>query len=204
MRARAAVIPSLGTTGILLAAALLMLALVSALVAFRAWPGGTGEAVPSIPVQQQAGSRVDLKQVRTASPPRTVKRIAAPARTPAITPRVTTAGLVKTTTTVDTSPTDIVKVPPGVRMSLPPAQTPTARPTTAPVTSPPAPVAGEDPSFVPEPALPPDAVNDTVTGVVEPLPGDGAEGAPQLTVAPDEATLIGITLGSTTISVGLG
>jgi hypothetical protein len=207
MRARAAVIPSLGTTGILLAAALLMLALVSALVAFRAWPGGTGETVPSVPVTQEAGSRVDLKQVRTATAPRAVKR-AAPVAARAAAPRATTAGLVKTTV-VDASPTDVVKVPPGVRMTLPPAQTPTARPVAPPIETPqpPAPDAGGDPSLLPQEVVPPAGpgdVGNTVTELVQPGPGDGSSAAPQISVAPDDATIIGVTVGSTTISVGLG
>ena len=45
MRARFAYISSLGTTAILVAAALLMLAVVGALVAFRGWPGSANGAV---------------------------------------------------------------------------------------------------------------------------------------------------------------
>jgi hypothetical protein len=206
MRARAAVIPSLGTTGILLAAALLMLALVSALVAFRAWPGGTGESVPSVPVTQEAGSRVDLKQVRTATAPREVTRVAAPVRERAAAPRFSTAGLVKTTV-VDASPTDVVKVPPGVRMTLPPAQSPTARPVAPPVEAPQPPVAGDDPALLPAPAVPPAGpgeVGNTVTNLVQPSPGDGTTTAPPISVAPEDGTMIGVTLGSTTVAVGLG
>src|SRR5947208_13722554 len=51
MRARVAYISSLGTTAILVAAALLMLAVVSAIVAFRGWPGGeAGSGVQSVPL----------------------------------------------------------------------------------------------------------------------------------------------------------
>ena len=39
MKATKAYIASLGTTGVLLAASILMLAVVSAVVAFDAWPG---------------------------------------------------------------------------------------------------------------------------------------------------------------------
>src|SRR3954451_17574217 len=58
MRARFDYISSLGTTAILVAAALLMLAVVSAIVAFRGWPGaatGSG-AVQSIPLAPHGGS----------------------------------------------------------------------------------------------------------------------------------------------------
>src|SRR4051794_35977413 len=58
MRARFAYISSLGTTAILVAAALLMLAVVSAIVAFRGWPGaatGSG-AVQSIPLAPHGGA----------------------------------------------------------------------------------------------------------------------------------------------------
>jgi hypothetical protein len=40
LKATKAYIASLGTTGVLLAASLLMLAVVSAVVAFDRWPGG--------------------------------------------------------------------------------------------------------------------------------------------------------------------
>jgi hypothetical protein len=52
MRARAAYIRSLGTTGILVVAALLMLGVVGALVGFHGWPqGAVGETVPSVPLK---------------------------------------------------------------------------------------------------------------------------------------------------------
>src|SRR2546423_11436655 len=51
MRARVAYISSLGTTAILVAAALLMLAVVGAIVAFRGWPGAAnGAGVQSVPL----------------------------------------------------------------------------------------------------------------------------------------------------------
>jgi hypothetical protein len=52
MRARAAYISSLGTTGILVSSALMMLTMVSALVAFRGWPDNSpGGGVQAIPLQ---------------------------------------------------------------------------------------------------------------------------------------------------------
>jgi hypothetical protein len=51
MRARVAYISSLGTTAILVAAALLMLIVVGAIVAFRGWPGAANAAgVQSVPL----------------------------------------------------------------------------------------------------------------------------------------------------------
>src|SRR3954470_13087275 len=52
MPVRAAYIRSLSTTSILVAAALLMLGVVSALVGFHGWPqGAVGETVRSVPLQ---------------------------------------------------------------------------------------------------------------------------------------------------------
>lgn len=58
MRARAAYISSLGTGGILVASALLMLAMVSALVAFHSWPAGNtaGGSVSSVPTSPAAAT----------------------------------------------------------------------------------------------------------------------------------------------------
>jgi hypothetical protein len=52
MRARAAYIRSLGTTSILVVAAILMLGVVGALVGFHGWPeGAVGDTVPSVPLK---------------------------------------------------------------------------------------------------------------------------------------------------------
>jgi hypothetical protein len=88
MRARAAYISSFGTTGVLVAAALLVLATVSALVAFHAWPG-------SAPIDSVAPMAVGAPHppaaLRSSRAPATAARRAPrPART-----RVSTAGLVK-------------------------------------------------------------------------------------------------------------
>jgi hypothetical protein len=93
MRARFAYISSLGTTAILVAAALLMLALVSAIVAFRGWPGQASDSpVQSVPLApSDAPTRVAL--VRRSATARGVERSgvrAASARGGA-----STAGLVK-------------------------------------------------------------------------------------------------------------
>jgi hypothetical protein len=64
MRARVAYISSLGTTAILVAAALLMLAVVSAIVAFRGWPGNaTGAPVQTVALAPRQSSQ-DVTVVR--------------------------------------------------------------------------------------------------------------------------------------------
>jgi hypothetical protein len=97
MRARVAYISSLGTTAILVAAALLMLAVVSAIVAFRGWPGAANadgvQSVPLTPGFTRASASLVVTHVHRAngvvrSGTRTVA-----ARTP--TRRLSTAGLVK-------------------------------------------------------------------------------------------------------------
>src|SRR4051812_47944813 len=107
MRARAAVIPTLSTTGILLAASLLMLAVVSALVGFRGWPGGTGDSVASVPVGAAARAPVALAQVRPVKRPKAaLERIVRSA--PATRHPVSAAGLVKIED-VRTAPANVVK-----------------------------------------------------------------------------------------------
>src|SRR3954470_10871341 len=97
MRARVAYISSLGTTAILVAAALLMLAVVSAIVAFRGWPGAaTGNgSVQSVPLSPHgAAARVALvRHVRKAQPVKRSTPVRASRRVRART--VSTAGLVK-------------------------------------------------------------------------------------------------------------
>jgi hypothetical protein len=196
MRARAAVIPTLSTTGILLAASLLMLAVVSALVAFRGWPGGTGDSVASVPVGAGAHTPVALAQVRSVALPKAgLERVARSA--PAAPRPVSAGGLVKVEQ-VRTAPTGIVKVPAGVHMTLPPVATPTVRtaPTT-PATEPP-PVTPEEPSqFLPPPGPTPDDVQETVGDVVGPLPqlGDPGTATAPVTVTQGE--------GGGAISVGI-
>lgn len=96
MRARFAYISSLGTTAILVAAALLMLAVVGAIVAFHGWPGtADGQTVDSVPLAPLSAGAAALK---TTPPIRRVVR-SQPARAPrpAARPRRarSTAGLVK-------------------------------------------------------------------------------------------------------------
>jgi hypothetical protein len=92
MRARAAYISSFGTTTILVGAALLMLAVGSAIVAYRGWPGSaSGSSVETLPLGPHAHRAASV--VRTASAgglTRGRASLAARARRP-----VSTAGLLK-------------------------------------------------------------------------------------------------------------
>src|SRR5919107_1009188 len=98
MRARVAYIHSFGTTTILVAAALLMLAVGGAIVAFNGWPGGANDAqVRSVPLQPAAPATkakpvASRPAARTPAPARAPRATARPARRPA-----STAGLVKST-----------------------------------------------------------------------------------------------------------
>src|SRR4051794_10228128 len=97
MRARPAYISSLGTTAILVAAALLMLAVVSAIVAFRGWPGaatGSGD-VQSVPLSPN-GTAARAALVRHVPKTHGVERSTrSRAGRPSRTQAVSTAGLVK-------------------------------------------------------------------------------------------------------------
>ena len=66
MNGNRATLSALGTTGVLLAASLTMLAMVSALVTFDGWPRGVGAtSVNSVPVEQTSAPRV-VRAVRHA------------------------------------------------------------------------------------------------------------------------------------------
>src|SRR3954470_6700182 len=99
MRARPAYISSLGTTAILVAAALLMLAVVSAIVAFRGSPGSaTGDGgVQSVPLAAHGGAERAALVRREAPPVRGVERSKTQRTARAVTRHATpsTAGLVK-------------------------------------------------------------------------------------------------------------
>src|SRR5438876_1854124 len=94
MRARVAYISSFGTTAILVAAALLMLAVVGAIVTFRGWPGSANAAgvqsVPLGPSLQRARATPVVARVNRAGRGVVRTRTAA-----AVTRRLSTAGLVK-------------------------------------------------------------------------------------------------------------
>jgi hypothetical protein len=91
MRARVAYISSFGTTAILVAAALLMLAVVGAIVAFRGWPGSASAAgVQSVPLGPS------LRPVRATPVVTRVNRAVVRTRpAAAVTRRLSTVGLVK-------------------------------------------------------------------------------------------------------------
>ncbi|MEA2427558.1 MAG: hypothetical protein QOF37_1186 [Thermoleophilaceae bacterium] len=91
MRARAAYISCIGTTTILVAASLLMLALVSALVTFHGWPdGAVGQTVPSVALQPTPQPVVRLVRDTTGT---SYRRVLAAGR--ALGSRTATVGLVK-------------------------------------------------------------------------------------------------------------
>jgi hypothetical protein len=209
MRSRAAFISSFGTTGILVAAALLMLALVSALVAFRGWPGGVEDSVSAVPINQQSQTPVELTQVREVAAPRTaVKRVATPARrSTVVRPRGSTTGLVKEVIITRPASPSIVKVPPGIRMDPDPGRAPTGPaqpPQVAPLADPPA--DPERPTLpVPSTELPPGTspgeLDDALDGLAEGLPGDSTSGI-DVVVAPDGREL-GVVIGDTSVALRL-
>src|SRR5881397_502999 len=96
MRARVAYISSFGTTAILVAAALLMLAVVGAIVAFRGWPGAANadgvQSVPLTPSFTRARATLVAARVHHA---RTLVRGAARPGSSARAGRLSTRGLVK-------------------------------------------------------------------------------------------------------------
>jgi hypothetical protein len=95
MRARVAYISSLGTTAILVAAALLMLALVNAIVAFRAWPESADAAgVQQVPLGSRPAS-VGTELVQPVALRTRVVRAGSIVSVAVAKARVSTAGLVK-------------------------------------------------------------------------------------------------------------
>jgi hypothetical protein len=156
MHARAAYIRSIGTTGILVAAALLMLATVSALVAYHGWPGSAGgESVTAVPVQTPREFRV----VRSVTKAEAATKVAG--RIDAVRP--TTAGLVRDVTAGGPSTVGLVKLPPPAAAPAPAPPTPVPAPTAAPAVDPP--VSRPSPPSPPSIAIP----------EVLPAPVDGVE-----------------------------
>src|SRR5258707_8578078 len=82
MRATKAYIASLGTTGVLLAASILMLAVVGALVAFDAWPGASvaTRVKPLLLTERPAAIRVSARSLAASATP--ARRTAAPRAAP--------------------------------------------------------------------------------------------------------------------------
>lgn len=197
MRARSAYISSFGTTTILVAGALLMLALVSALVAFKGFPGqSSGSGVQSVPLAPPSSTVRTAAATRTV-PATTIARARRAAR-PAAPARVSAAGLVKTAP----SGSGTARVVPGlvmvpvstVTMVAPQPVQPATReeaPQTLPTTDP-------DPST--------DPVRDTLDLLPDsPLPPPPGEPTP---AAEDVTEMVGTLLGGappepvTTVPVG--
>src|SRR3954454_7124790 len=68
MKATKAYIASLGTTGVLLAASILMLAVVSAVVAFDRWPGANVEAPAKTLVLDEQAPAIRVSATAAATP----------------------------------------------------------------------------------------------------------------------------------------
>jgi hypothetical protein len=133
MRVRVAYISSLGTTAILVAAALTLLTVVGAIVAFRGWPDGAdGSGVQTVPLAPGVSPASAALVRRTAPAVRAGSVRKAPARRGSA--RASTAGLVKTAAGSPGTVPGLVMVPahstpPMVSHSTSPAQvTPVAQP----------------------------------------------------------------------------
>ena len=179
MRARAAYISSFGTSGILVASALLVLAMVSTLVAFRGWPDGlpSGDRVTSVPLTPSAGPAPGLREPRPAitPDPRAVAGVrAVAARTAAASGAGSIAGLSKDSAVAGGGVGGVVKVPavaePEPVVPIPPPST--GQQSAAP--QPAAPTRDEPPKreLIPElPAVPvPEAPEGTTDEIVSTLP----------------------------------
>jgi len=192
MRARIAYITSLGTTAILVAAALLMLGVVGAIVAFHGWPGSAaGKGVRALPLAPSGpNARVALVRrakvihgtkltrsskgitslARGASTRGLVKQ-AAPPRSPVV------AGIVmvpvRTTTHFTTTPAPVQPVGPSVLTPdrrVPPTEP--SGPGAVPYPSVPLPGLAQVPVPVPAPETPvePDEVAGAIGQMIPPLP----------------------------------
>jgi hypothetical protein len=185
MRARAAYIRSLGTTGILVVAALLMLGVVGAVVGFHRWPeGAVGGTVPSVPLKT-APQRVltavrDVRKAPTASLTRAAR---------AVGDRSATAGLVKASPVVS-SPRPVgqpLAYEPGEVAPQP------AEPPATPAHDPQAPAPPSAPSTpVPAPSTPPDVQQllGQLLGAPPPPPGAGPQPGPLQVDVPIVGTTI--------------
>ena len=196
MRTRAAYISSVGTTSILVAAALLMLAMVSALVAFEHWPGGTsGDAVTSVSLSPPAQQVKGVRAVRKATPVPGRKLVAVARR---IGGRTATVGIVKNVTVRGPAVIGLVKQPSGsTNASQPP-------PHEAPPPQP--------PERIQPPATVPQQPPDTGTPVTLPTASDvqgvvgGVVGAAPPPPGQSEQTRtlgLELTLGDTSLTIPL-
>jgi hypothetical protein len=207
MRARFAYISSLGTTAILVAAALLMLAVVGAIVAFRGWPGaGAGPSgVRAVPLAPQEAARTvslvrhDAKTSGVVRSSHTRPRATASARRTA-----STAGLVKQKAAgprvvpglvmepVVASP---MQAPPSSPTRAVPQQTPPSAPT--PASAPARPLPDQPGSPIPSgtggPTIP---VPVPITAVPVPVPPPSPTGGPP--AAEQVTTMVGTLLTGST------
>jgi hypothetical protein len=188
MRARIAYISSLGTTAILVAAALLMLAVVGALVAFRGWPGNAnGAVVQRVPLGPGSdAARTVLVRPTAATTTKRVVRVEAFAARAAARARLSTAGLVKQPAS---------RGAPGIVMQpVAPATMHPAAPGSGPAAPPPT-----VQNAVAQPEQPPSTAPAPVGGGTSPLPyvplpgplAQGSPGAPTDQVAGMVGELIG-------------
>jgi hypothetical protein len=167
MRVRVAYISSLGTTAILLAAALTLLTVVGAIVAFRGWPEGAGgsgvQSVPLAPGTSPAPAAVVRRSPATRSKAAGVRKAAAHHAAA----HASTAGLVKTDAAGPPTVPGLVMVQPysGPRMvhhstsvtQLQPGAEPAPELPADPQRQPPLPSPGSDFSL-PQAPPPPDQV----------------------------------------------
>lgn len=174
MRARFAYITSLGTTAILVGAALFMLGVVGAIVAFHGWPGGAdGRGVHSLPLAPDgATKRVALaRHTKAGGVVRTSARTATAAAK-----RLTTAGLVKQGGTGPALVGGVVMTP--VATTTPHPTSPAPNPGTRPTTVAPEPARGFSPG-------------DGGSYTEVPLPGLAQVPLPGTVAAPDVVSGIG-------------
>ncbi|MEA2410635.1 MAG: hypothetical protein QOC77_1196 [Thermoleophilaceae bacterium] len=191
MRARVAYISSLGTTAILVAAALLMLAVVGAIVAFHGWPGvANGAGVQQVPLGPDSASAPALLVRPAAATSRVVRSRATPA-VAARRARISTAGLVKQSSPAVVSGLVMAPAPAGSMHPVTPRPgggSPTAP--VQPAIAPPTPPSPTDPSTVPAPSgtLP---VVPLLDPAATPLPS-----SPQAPSSDDVAAMVGELIGT--------
>src|SRR3954469_24698040 len=174
MRARVAYISSLGTTAILVAAALLMLVLVGALVAFRGWPGrANGAVIHPVPLSP-AVTPARAILVRPAASTKRIVRVGSFSRLAASRARLSTAGLVKRPAA--TTASGLVMTPAPAAPMTPASPSP---PSGGPPSSPPPPGPALAPPGPPAPGTPPQAPQDP--GNPPPV-GDPGSQLPELTL----------------------
>jgi hypothetical protein len=190
MRARAAYISSVGTTSILVVSAVLLLAVVSALVAFRGWPGHTaGDAVASVPVESSAPP-VDVRRVAKLPVVR-ARRVSAVAHA-VVTRRLSTAGLVKDPIARGRAIDGVVAVE-GPRMT--PVQQAAPQPPPPPVVAPEPPA----PPSTPDLPVPPGDLDPVIGGLVDTVtPPAGTESPVMIDAQPGELT---VAVGQTSVGV---